>query len=65
MKAYNPDTRPGPITAEQLAADIRGTNNGYLFAPTGWQMEAARENPDQFITRPNAFQRTSIYLRKL
>ena len=62
MKAYNP-IKPGPITAEQLAADIRGTNNGYLFAPTGWQVQAARENPDRFRTQPNAFGTNSIYIK--
>jgi hypothetical protein len=53
-----------PMTAEQLAADIRGTNNGYLFAPTGEQLKAAHANPDKFRTQPNAFQCTSIYLIK-
>jgi hypothetical protein len=36
------------MNATDLARDIAGTNNGYLFAPTGKQLKCARENPDQF-----------------
>ena len=31
-----------------LCADIRLTNNGYLFAPTAEQIELAKENPKIF-----------------
>jgi hypothetical protein len=36
------------MNAIDLARDIAGTNNGYLFAPTGEQVKCARENPDKF-----------------
>lgn len=35
-------------TADSLAADIRITNNGYLFAPSPYQVELAKTNPDRF-----------------
>ena len=40
--------QPAPMTADDLTRDIAGTNNGYLFAPTGEQIKVARENPDRF-----------------
>jgi len=35
-------------TADDLARDIAGTNNGYLFAPNGRQLRTAREHPERF-----------------
>ena len=49
--------------ADQLTADIASTNHGYLFAPTGWQLRIADAYTDRFITRLNAFRRTTIYIR--
>jgi hypothetical protein len=36
-------------TADDLARDLAGTNNGYLFAPTGRQLRTAREHPERFV----------------
>lgn len=31
-----------------LISRIQSTNNGYLFAPTNWDIKIAKENPDTF-----------------
>lgn len=36
------------IAEDELAAAIQATNNGYLFAPTGQQVDTARSNPSRF-----------------
>ena len=37
-----------PMTADELAQDLAGTNNGYLFAPTGQQLACALKHPERF-----------------
>ncbi len=37
----------------QLESDIKMTNNGYLFAPSPFQVELARKHPDRFIVSSN------------
>jgi hypothetical protein len=53
-----------PMTAEQLEQAIAGTNNGYMFAPTGDMVACAHRHPERFTTTPNSLGSTTIRLRK-
>lgn len=37
----------------QLESDIKMTNNGYLFAPSPFQVELAKKHPDRFVVSFN------------
>jgi len=39
------------MTVKQLINEIKSTNNGYLFNPTGEEIEIAKENPDEFVVQ--------------
>jgi hypothetical protein len=41
---------------DTLISKIKSTNNGYLFAPTGWDIKIAQDHPETFmvIHRPGA-----------
>ena len=41
------------LDAVELAKKISQTNNGYLFAPTGLEMELAEQHPTVFCTARN------------
>ncbi len=50
-----------PTPSDILTERLSSTNNGYLFAPTGTDIQTARENPHLFRLRWNAFGRCSVY----
>lgn len=52
-----------PMTAEQLKEAIAGTNNGYLFAPTGEMVACANRHPEAFKTVPNSHGSITITTR--
>ena len=53
------------MTVKQLINEIKSTNNGYLFNPTGEQVEIAKENPDEFLVAEsnNEYFPIKIYLK--
>ena len=49
IKGYREPVGADAVVLEEV---LRGTNNGYLFAPSGWQVRVAREFPDGFMVAP-------------
>lgn len=49
---------------KRLTDKIKGTNNGYIFAPTGKDLKTAREYPEHFtMTAANILGSMTIRLK--